>query len=194
MQNNPNPPDRPRLTLCELFRIFFKIGLFTFGGGYAMIGVITAEFAEKRGILTKEEMAGIVVVAESTPGPIVINAATFVGHRERGTLGAAAATLGVSLPSFIIIALISLFFDTFRELRLVSYAFMGIRAGVVVVIINAIVKLNKVNKRTVFNTAMTLGAAAAVLVFGVNPVYILLSSAAIGIALGYYTKKRMKKS
>lgn len=116
--------------LWELFISFFKIGAFTFGGGLAMLPLIQREAVEKRGWIEDEDILEIVAIAESTPGPIAINAATFVGYRVGGVLGAACATFGTVLPSFCIILLISFVLRQFNDLPVVQYAFWGIRAGV----------------------------------------------------------------
>ncbi len=127
----------------RLFFTTFKIGLFTFGGGYAMIPLLEAELVEKKKWLTHDEFMNIVVIAESTPGPIAVNSTTYVGYRLGGVLGAAMATLGVVLPSFIIIYCISLFFDTFMQLHLVAAAFKGIQACVIYLILSAGIKMFK---------------------------------------------------
>ena len=121
----------------KLFLIMFKIGLFTFGGGYAMIPLIENEFSTKRDILTHDEFVNMIAIAESTPGPIAINAATYVGYKRFGFLGALLATVGMCLPSFIVIYLISLFFDAFMSYEIVGYAFRGIQIGVIYVIFSA---------------------------------------------------------
>ena len=121
--------------MLELFLVFAKIGLFTFGGGYAMIAVIENVCCEQKKWLTHAEMMELIVSAESTPGPIAINCATWVGCRRKGFRGAAAATLGMVLPSFVIIYAISLFLDGFLEIALVANAFRGIRVGVGVVMV-----------------------------------------------------------
>ena len=123
--------------LFSLFWTFFKIGLFTFGGGYAMIANIREVVVEKRGWLTEEELLQVITVAESTPGPIAINLATYVGYQKRGVLGSACATLGVVLPSFVIIYLISFVLDAFMENRYVAGAFEGIKCAVAFLIIRA---------------------------------------------------------
>lgn len=123
--------------LTELFLTFAKIGGFTFGGGYAMIPVIEDICVEKKGWITHEEMMNITVIAEATPGPVAINCATFVGCRCAGFTGAAAATLGVVTPSFLIIFLISLFLDNFLEIALIANAFRGIRIAVGILIADA---------------------------------------------------------
>ena len=128
---------------CELFLLFFKIGLFTFGGGYAMISLISHEVVEKRKYLGTEEFSDVVAIAESTPGPIAINSATYIGYKRAGIFGSVMATIGVSLPSLIIIYLISLFFSKVLEYPVVNKAFQGIQCGVSILIISAGIKLMK---------------------------------------------------
>ena len=123
--------------ILSLFLTFLKIGAFTFGGGYAMIPLIQKEVAEKKKWISDEDILDIIAIAESTPGPIAINSATFIGSKVAGVLGSAAATLGVVLPSFVIIAAISLVLAEFQDIKAVQYAFFGIRAGVLALIIKA---------------------------------------------------------
>ena len=113
--------------LIQLFLTFLKIGAFTFGGGYAMIALLENEFIEKKKWIDREEFLNMVAVAESTPGPVAVNSATYLGYRVGGVAGAALSTLAVSIPSFVIIYLISLFFDKFLSLTYVAYAFKGIQ-------------------------------------------------------------------
>ena len=124
--------------LIELFLTFAKIGLFTFGGGYAMLSLIEHACVEEKKWITHDEMMNVTVIAESTPGPIAINAATFVGYRTNGFIGACVATLGVVLPSFLIISLISFILNEFKNFKAVQYAFMGIRAAVLALILKAL--------------------------------------------------------
>lgn len=123
--------------VVELFLNFFKIGLFAFGGGYAMISLIENQCVEKKKWITHEEMMNITVIAESTPGPIAINCATFVGYKIAGMLGAIVATFGVVVPAFTIIFVISTFLDNFLEVPVIANAFMGIKVAVGVLIFNA---------------------------------------------------------
>ena len=125
-------------TLWQVFITFFKIGAFTFGGGYAMIPLIQREAVENRKWVTDEDILDIITIAESTPGPIAINSATFVGYRAAGVLGSVAGTLGVVLPSFCVILLISYVLREFQDILAVQYAFAGIRAGVLALIIKAL--------------------------------------------------------
>ena len=111
----------------ELFWTFFKIGAFTFGGGYAMVALLQNEFVEEKKWVTKEEFLDMVAIAESTPGPVAVNSATYIGYKIEGTAGAAASTVAVCLPSFAVIYLISLFFDQFLRLSVVASAFHGIQ-------------------------------------------------------------------
>ena len=121
--------------LFELFIMFFKIGLFTFGGGYAMISQIKEIIVEKKKWITEEELLEIITIAESTPGPIAINMATYIGYKRKKVLGSLFSTLGVVLPSFIIIFIISLFIEEFMSFKIVKYAFVGINVGVSFLII-----------------------------------------------------------
>ena len=134
-----------------LFLTMLKIGLFTFGGGYAMIALLENEFVSKKHWLDKDEFLDVAAIAESTPGPIAINAATYIGYKNAGVGGAVVATLGICIPSLTIIYLISLFFDTFLSLTYVAYAFKGIQVCVVYLIFSAGVKMLKKMKKSVFN-------------------------------------------
>ena len=129
--------------LTDLFLTFAKIGLFTFGGGYAMISIIDHNCVEKKQWITHDEMMDITVIAESTPGPIAINCATFTGYKRAGLTGALAATLGMIMPSFVIIYLISMFLDDFLELTMIANAFRGIKIAVGILILNAAVTMLK---------------------------------------------------
>ena len=173
-----------RRRLLHLFGTFLKIGAFTFGGGYAMLALLENEFIEKKGWLTRDEFLDMAAIAESTPGPVAINSATFIGHKIAGFPGAAVSTLEVCLPSFSVIYLISLFFDRFLSLRLVACAFRGIQACVVYLIFSAGLKMLKSLKKTPFETAvlLTVGIAMTVLSLAAasfsSVFYILLSGTA----------------
>ena len=126
---------------AELFLTFAKIGLFTFGGGFAMLSLIDHECVTRKRWLTPSEMLDLVAVSESTPGPIAINSATYVGYKKNGITGAVWATFGVVLPSFVILFLISKFFVHFMQYKIVAKAFSGVRIGVAILIIQAAVKM-----------------------------------------------------
>ena len=127
--------------LADLFLTFAKIGLFTFGGGYAMIALIEHSCVEKKAWISHDEMMDITVIAESTPGPIAINCATYVGYKQKGLAGAVAATVGIVLPSFCIILLISSLLDDFLEIAWAAHAFCGIKIAVGILIFDAAVKM-----------------------------------------------------
>lgn len=167
--------------LLSLFVTFLKIGAFTFGGGYAMIPLIQREAVEKNKWISDEDILEIVAIAESTPGPIAINAGTFVGYRIAGFWGAAAATCGVVLPSFLIISLISLVLDKFSELRAVKYAFRGIRAGVLALIAKALITMFKKSKKSL--PAYIIMAVSFVLaaVLKVDVIFVIIGCAAFGL-------------
>ncbi len=180
--------------LWLLFFTFFKIGAFTFGGGYAMISLIEDECVEKHGWMTHEEMADMTAIAESTPGPISINCATHIGFRRFGVLGAALTTLGVVLPSFIIILLIANFFDAILEVPIINAAFRGIRVAVALLILRVGIKLTRKTPRRPFLVGIFLGAAAASLLIhiftlGISTVYLILSAALLGLAASFLPKK-----
>ncbi len=170
--------------VLRMFLVMVKIGLFTFGGGYAMIALLESELVAKRKWLEKDEFLDMVAVAESTPGPVAVNMATFIGYRQGGVAGAAFSTLGVCLPSFLIIFGISFFFDAFLSLSYVSYAFKGIRVCVIYLILSSGWKLLKTMERTPFSLLLFGTVFSAVLIFSLLSVrfssvlYILLSALA----------------
>ena len=144
--------------MLQLFLTFAKIGLFTFGGGYAMISLIEEACVEQKHWITHEEMMTVTVVAESTPGPIAINCATYVGYKQKGWLGAIAATVGMVLPSFLIIFLLSGVLDRFLDIPIVAGAFRGIRLAVGLLILNAGLNMLKKMKKKPLPTAIMIGA------------------------------------
>ena len=171
-----------------MFATFAKIGLFTIGGGYAMIAVIEDACVAQKKWMTHEEMMELIVIAESTPGPIAINCATYVGYRRRGLAGAAAATFGMVLPSFLIIYLISLFFHNLLDIPVIANAFRGIRVGVGVVILNAGWNMLKKTPKKAFSRGLLLmGFLALMLVqlfsLNVSPVAVMLTAGLISLAV-----------
>lgn len=181
-----------------LFLTFFKIGAFTFGGGYAMIPIIEKEMCEKHKWLKGEEILDIFAISESTPGPIAINSATFVGFRVAGVLGSFCATLGVVLPSFIVISLISLILAEFSSLEPVKYAFVGIRAGVLALVIKAFYSMYKKCPKNLFSYIIMFGAFAAslfidILGLDISVIYIIISCAVIGLVYSTIQRKRGKE-
>lgn len=172
--------------LLDLFLVFFKIGLFTFGGGYAMLALIEDICVEKKKWITHEEMMDITVIAESTPGPIAINLATYVGYKLRKIPGALIATIGMIIPSFFIVFLISQFLDRFLEIKWVSSAFQGIKIAVAILIIDAAIKMIRKMKKKRFQITMMIAALISMLVINVlalhvSSLVIMLAGAAAGL-------------
>ena len=175
-------------TLPTLFFTMLKIGLFTFGGGYAMIALLENEFVTKRGWLEQEEFLDVAAIAESTPGPIAINSATYIGYKQAGILGSVVATLGMTLPSFCIIYAISLFFDAFLSLTAVACAFRGIQIAVIYLILSAGLRMLKKMEKTPFSRAvllLTLIGMVTLTLFSVklSTVVYILASGAAGVTL-----------
>lgn len=179
-----------------LFLTFFKIGAFTFGGGYAMLSLLENEFVSNKKWLTKEEFLDMVAIAESTPGPVAINSATFIGYKTAGFFGSAMATLGVVLPSFIIIYVISLFLDQFLALTIVANAFRGIQACVVYLIGSTGIKLLKQMDRKPLSITIMLAVLACMVAFSLfavkfsSIIYILIAGA-LGV-IAFYSKRKCK--
>ena len=151
----------------QLFLTMQKIGLFTFGGGYAMIALLENEFVAKRNWIEKDEFLDMVAIAESTPGPIAINAATYIGYKMIGVFGSLLATVAVCIPSFLIIYAISLFLDAFLSITLVAYAFRGIQVCVVWLILSAGLKMLKQMKKTVFSVTIVSLVVLCMVVFSI---------------------------
>jgi chromate transporter len=164
--------------LAELFVSFFKIGLFTFGGGYAMIPIIQREVIDSRHWIEEREFLDLLTLAQSAPGPISLNTAVFVGYKMCGYKGALAALWGVILPSFLIILTVAIFFSQIRENPIVDAAFKGMRPVVVALILAPILGFTK----GLHWTMISVAAAVAFVIwhFGVSPIYLLLAGAASG--------------
>jgi len=181
-----------------LFLTMLKIGLFTFGGGYAMIALLENEFVEKKKWLEKDEFLDVTAIAESTPGPIAINAATYMGYKNAGIIGSIIATLGICIPSFVIIYAISLFFDAFLSLTLVAYAFKGIQICVVYLILTAGLKMLKQMKKTVFNMIIISITLICMVVFSLfavkfSTIFYILISGICGVVVYLLGKIRKEK-
>lgn len=174
--------------LLELFLTFAKIGLFTFGGGYAMISLIENNCVEKKKWFTHDEMMNMTVIAESTPGPIAINCATFIGFKQAGFIGALIATLGVALPSFIIIYAISVFFDQFLEIAIIANAFKGIKIAVGILILDtAITMIRKMQKKILPRVIMICSFVAMLLInifaWNFSSIALMLIAAVISLVI-----------
>ena len=179
--------------LWSLFCAFFKIGAFTFGGGYAMIPLIQKEAVENKGWVTDDDILEIIAIAESTPGPIAINSATFVGYRAAGVLGSAAATFGVVLPSFVIILLISYILRGFQDIAAVQYAFNGIRAGVLALLFKALWGMYKKSPKGW--AAYVVMAASFVLTafLDVHVLLVIIGCAVFGLVTATIAERRAQK-
>jgi len=179
--------------ILKLLITFLKIGAFTFGGGYAMIPVIQREIAEKNKWITEDDILNIIAIAESTPGPIAINSATFVGYQVAGVLGAAAATFGVVFPAFMIIYIISFFLRQFEELKIIKYAFVGIRAGVLSLLINALISMGKKCPKNLMSYIIVAVSFAVVAIFDVNVFFVIIGCAVTGVVWSLAANKGGKK-
>ena len=182
-----NTPAQEVKSLETLFFTFFKIGLFTFGGGYAMIALLEEEFIQRRKWLDKDEFLDMTAIAESTPGPVAINRATYLGYKLAKVPGAATATVAVCLPSFLIIYAISLFFEQFTQLTVIANAFKGIQVCVIYLIFSAGVRMLKALDKSPFATGV-LAAVMLVMVglslagVSVSSILLILLSGAAGVA------------
>ena len=181
----------------DLFLTFLKIGAFTFGGGYAMVALLEHEFVEEKQWVSREEFLDMVAIAESTPGPMAVNSATYIGYKIEGVEGAAASTVAVCIPSFAVIYLISLVFDQFLSLSVVASTFRGIQVCVIYLILSAGLKMLKNLQRSTFNIAVLAVVIAAMVgcslaAVSFSSIYYILLCGAAGVLL-YLLKKLRKK-
>ena len=179
--------------LFDLFLTFAKIGVFTFGGGYAMIAMIENHCVEQKKWISHDEMMNVTVIAESTPGPIAINSATFVGYRVAGFFGAMFATLGVVLPSFVIILLISFVLREFQDIPAVQYAFNGIRAGVLALLIKALVSMYKKAPKGLVSYIVIGASFVITAFFDINVLFVIIGCAVFGLVTSLIAERRSKK-
>ena len=175
-----------------------KIGLFTFGGGYAMISLLEGEFVEKKKYLDSDEFLDMVAIAESTPGPIAINAATYIGYKRAGVLGSVFSTVGVCVPSFVIIYVISLFLDGLLTYPIVEAAFRGIQVCVVYLIFSAGIKLLTKMKKTPLSIGIMLTVGVFVILLSIfnlkiSSIIFILLAGALGLVSGYVFRKENEK-
>ena len=174
--------------LIDLFLTFAKIGLFTFGGGYAMISVIENSCVERKQWITHEELMDVTVIAESTPGPIAINCATFTGYKKAGFMGALVATFGIVLPSFVVIYLISMLLDNFLELTIIANAFKGIKIAVGLLILDAaITMLKKMHKKKLPRAIMICSCIAMLCInifaFDFSSISVMIIAAVVSLTI-----------
>jgi len=176
--------------LWDLFASFFRVGLFTFGGGYAMLPLLNKEAVQKHGWADEKEILDYYAVAQCTPGIIASNTAAMVGCKVKGIAGAVTAVLGVTLPSLLIIMIIAAFIQNFLQYEIVLNALAGVQVAVAALIVNIVIGMWKTGIKDALTLILFLAAAASVLVFDVSPILIVLSSAAAGIAAGLIRERR----
>ena len=181
--------------LWNLFLTFFRIGAFTFGGGYAMISVIENICVEKKHWITHEDLVNVTVIAESTPGPVAINCATFVGYKQKGILGSIAATLGVVLPSFIIIWAISMFLERFLEIAWVASAFRGVRVAVGLLILDVGIKMAKKMPKEPIRILLLIAALVLMILINllnwkISTIVLLLCAAAVSLIVFLFHERK----
>ena len=184
--------------LIELFMTFAKIGLFTFGGGYAMLSIIEDICVEKKNWITHDEIMNITVIAESTPGPIAINCATYVGYKKGKLPGAILATLGVAVPSFVIIFVISMFLEGFLEIAWIAHAFQGIKLAVGILILDAALKMIRKMPKKRLQIGILIAAFAVILLINVlklhlSSVVVMIAAASISVAFFLAGERRRKE-
>ncbi|MBR4813165.1 MAG: chromate transporter [Lachnospiraceae bacterium] len=184
--------------LIELFMTFAKIGLFTFGGGYAMLSIIEDICVEKKNWITHDEMMNITVIAESTPGPIAINCATYVGYKKGKLPGAILATLGVAVPSFVIIFVISMFLEGFLEIAWIAHAFQGIKLAVGILILDAALKMIRKMPKKRLQIGILIAAFAVILLINVlnlhlSSVVVMITAALASVAFFLAGERRRKE-
>ncbi len=178
------------LSLIKLAAVFFKVGLFTFGGGGAMMPLLQEEFVRKRRFLTDEELLDMYSIGQCTPGIIAINVATFIGYRQRGTAGAIVSTVGMVLPSLLVIMLIATVFERYMHERYVAYAFAGVRVGATVLIADVILNLWRKNIGNLQEVLVFAGALVLAVGFKVGAAWIVLAAALTALISGELKKSK----
>lgn len=167
--------------LLDLFLIFFRIGGFSFGGGYAMLPIIQKEIVDERNWATNEEIIDYYAIAQCTPGIIAVNTATFIGYKQKGIIGAIVATLGLVTPSLIIISTIASFFKHFQDYQIVQYAFSGVQIGVVALIVSAVINMFKQSVKDKLGVILFFMSFIIIALFKLSPIIIIIIAAIIGI-------------
>ena len=180
--------ERMNASLLGMFFTFAKIGLFTLGGGYAMVPIMEKEIVDRKGWLTHEEFMDILIVAQSTPGLFAINMASHIGNKARGVLGGVIGSLGVALPSIVVILLIAMFFRTFKDNIYIEKIFMGIRPAVVALIAAPCFSMARTAKISIYNLWIPVVACILITAFGVSPIWIILVAGLAGYVWGLIRK------
>ena len=180
-------------TLFKMFLTFARIGGFTFGGGYAMLPMLQREVVEKYKWATNDELLDYYAIGQCTPGVIAVNTATFIGYKLKGIPGAIFATLGVVTPSMIIIGLIAAFISNFRDLEVVQWAFSGVRAAVVALILSAVIKIGKKSIVDIFTALIFVAVAVLSFVTDLSPVIFVVTAAVCGLIIKISKEKKAKE-
>lgn len=167
--------------LIDLFMIFFKMGSFTFGGGYAMLPIIQEEIVNKRKWATDQEVLDYYAIGQSTPGIIAVNTATFIGYNQRGLIGGIVATLGIVSPSIVIITIIAMFFKNFQDYVLVQHALGGIRVVVAALILNAVLKMYRDSVKDWLGVFLFILSFLLLVFLDITPIIVIITSALVGI-------------
>lgn len=173
----------------EIFTTFSKIGAFTIGGGYAMIPVIQREIVEKRGWVNNEEFMDMLAISQSAPGILAINISIFIGQRLKGIKGSIIAATGTALPSFVMILLIAMFFNNFRDNEIVNRVFMGIRPVVVALIAVPLISLSRSTKLNRYTSFIPVISVLLIVMLGISPVYLIIAGAVLGLFYFYLIKR-----
>lgn len=176
--------------LFSMFITFFKIGAFTFGGGYAMIPIIQEEIVDKKKWIDDDEFMDAIAVAQGSPGPVAVNTSIYVGYKIKGLPGAISATLGTVLPSLLIILAIAMFFYQYRENAIIDKVFLGIRPAVVALILSAVYKMMKKSKFGYKRLLISLGTVLIIVFFSISPIYLIIAAGIGGIV---YNKVKVKE-
>ena len=177
----------------SFFLVFLKIGTFTFGGGYAMISLIQKEIVEKRKLVSEEDISDIITISETTPGPISINVATYVGYKIAGDLGALCATLGTITSPFFIIVLLSTILQSLQNNIIFQNAFLGIRAGTIALIIKVLISMYKKCSKDIYSYITIALTLIMLLFFNVNAIYLIISCIIIRLIV-FCIQARMERT
>lgn len=182
-----------RRLLIEIFTSFFKVGLFTFGGGFAMIPLIEKEMIDKKAWVEEEEIIDIFALSQSVPGSIAINSSTSIGYKIAGTYGAVVATIGVVLPSFMIITIIAAFLSNFQDNAIVQAAFMGVRSAVVALVLMAAIKIGKTSIKDALAALITILTVILILAINLNVIFAIIGGGLVGWIVGYIIPLKKKE-
>ena len=179
--------------ILSLFLTFFKIGMFTFGGGYAMISLMQKEVVDNKKWVTEEDMSDMIVISESTPGPVAVNIATFVGYKVAGFFGSLCATLGVVSPSFFIIVLLASILDKLQNNNIFQNAFFGIRAAVIALILKTFLNMFKTMPKNAFSITIMILTFISAILFSIDAIYLIICAALLGVLYSYTILRKETK-